>query len=133
LSVNPGRAGMLRFRFTWLTRRPMIVIYDPKAASWTFQDLLPGVGNDPVIRAELEALVDAHAGTSVPASRRIDAKRIRVGHRLRAGHLSLSLTVRGSHHRYAVQRGLNLVNQLFLHLQAYYPEYLVERFGFSSE
>ena len=133
LSIDHGRAGALRFKFTWLTRRPTIVTYDPKTGSFAFQDLLPAVGKDPRLLTELKALVDTHATASVPPSRRIDARRVRVRSRLRAGHLSLSLTVCGSHHRYAVQRGLNLVNQLFLHLHAYYPEYLVERFGFSSE
>jgi hypothetical protein len=69
----------------------------------------------------------------VAPSRRIDARRARVSFSVRAGRLSLSLRVRGENRPYAVQRGLNLVNQLFLHLQAYYPEYLVEHFGFSPE
>jgi len=47
--------------------------------------------------------------------------------------MTLSLQVRGRHHEYAVQRGLNLINQLFLLLQASYPEYLIEQFGFSAE
>jgi len=38
-----------------------------------------------------------------------------------------------SHHAYAVQRGLNLVNQLFLFLQERYPEYLIEHFGLPAE
>ena len=45
----------------------------------------------------------------------------------------MTLRVRAHHGEYAVQRGLNLVNQLVLLLQASYPEYLVECFGFRSE
>ena len=133
LSGNQGRGRSSEFRFTWLTRRPMTVSYDPKYAALTFQDLFPGLHQDPKLVSELRAIVHAHTGASVPASRRIDARRARIRCTLRAGRLSLSLLVRGTNHQYAVQRGLNLVNQLFLHLQAYYPEYLVEQFGFSSE
>ena len=133
LSVHPGRGRSSEFRFAWLTRHPMTVSYDPKSAALAFRDLLPGLDQDPKLVAALRAIVQAHTGASVPASRRIDARRTRVRCALRAGRLSLSLLVRGTNHQYAIQRGLNLVNQLFLHLQAYYPEYLVEQFGFSSE
>src|SRR6185436_12510632 len=112
---------------------PMIVTYDPKTATVTFKDLLPGVDAHPGLVSELKSIVDEHMGRAVPPARRIDARRIRVQCRIRKGHLSLLLVVRGTHQTYAVQRGLNLVHQLFLHLRAYYPEYLVEQFGFSSE
>ncbi len=113
--------------------QPMIVTYHPKTAALTFQDLLPGVGRDPSLVSALKALVDEHGGASVPLARRIDPRRVGVRCRVRAGNLSLAFSVKGSNHLYAVQRGLNLVNLLFLHLQSYYPEYLVAQFGFSSE
>jgi hypothetical protein len=133
LSTSGGRAGRLEFSIVWLTRHPMIVTYDPKTAVLTFKNLLPGVDADSGLVSELKAIVDEHIGSALPPARRIDARRTRVLCRVRQRNLSLLMSVRGTHHAYAVQRGLNLVHRLFLHLQAYYPEYLVEQFGFSSE
>jgi hypothetical protein len=133
LSVNAGRGGRQIFSFTWLTRRPMALTFEPKSGALVFKDLLPGVGANRTLVSDLKAIVDDHSGRAVPAHRRIDARRMRAACSVRGGHLTLSLQVRGAHHEYAVQRGLNLINQLFLLLQASYPEYLVEQFGFSAE
>jgi hypothetical protein len=133
LSVTAGRGGRQAFSFTWLTRRPTALTFDPKTGALVFKDLLPAVGANRGLVSELKAVVDEHSGRAVPAHRRIDARRLRAACSVRRGNLTLSLHVRGAHHEYAVQRGLNLVNQLFLALQASYPEYLVEQFGFSAE
>jgi|RhiMethySRZTD1v2_1073278.scaffolds.fasta_scaffold06035_4 hypothetical protein len=133
LSVTAGRGGRQNFSFTWLTRRPMSLTFEPKRGALVFKDLLPGVGANRALVSDLKAIVDDHAGSGVPAHRRLDARRLRAACAVRGGHLTLSLQVRGQHHEYAVQRGLNLVNQLFLLLQASYPEYLIEQFGFSAE
>jgi hypothetical protein len=133
LSVAAGRGGRQIFSFTWLTRRPMALTFEPKTGALVFKDLLPEVGANRALVSDLRAIVDDHAGRAVPPHRRFDARRLRAACSVRGGHLTLSLHVRGSHHEYAVQRGLNLINQLFLLLQASYPEYLVEQFGFSQD
>jgi hypothetical protein len=133
LSVNAGRGGRQTFSFTWLTRRPMALTFEPKSGALVFKNLLPGVGANRALVADLKAVVDDHTRRGVPAHRRIDARRLRAACSVRGGHLTLSLQVRGAHHEYAVQRALNLINQLFLLLQASYPEYLIEQFGFSAE
>jgi hypothetical protein len=132
-SMRPERGGRRDFRFTWLTRQPTVISYDRKAHALTFRRLLPAAGSYPGLSGELKRVVDEHKGPAVPQHRRIDARRVRLGCALRRGDFSLTLAVRGPHHAYAVQRGLNLVNQIFLLLQASYPEYLIECFGFSSE
>ena len=132
-SALPPQRGRRQCRFTWLTRQPMTITYEPRARLLAFPDLLPGVGNHPDLVAELKATVADHRSSAVPTHRRIDARRASVAGSMRRGALSLTLRVRGHNDEYAVQRGLNLVNQLFLLLQAKYPEYLVEWFGFSSD
>jgi hypothetical protein len=132
-SMRPGQGGRRDFRFTWLTREPTVISYDRTAHALIFKRLLPAAGSYPGLSGELKRVVDEHQGRAVPQHRRIDARRVRLRCALRRGDFSLTLTVRGSHHAYAVQRGLNLVNQIFLLLQANYPEYLIECFGFSSE
>jgi hypothetical protein len=132
-SLRTGPGGRQDFSFTWLTPRPMALTFEPATGVLLFKQLLPGVGPNPALVSELKSIVSEHGGRAVPAHRRIDARRMRADCSVRGGHLTLRLKVRGRQHEYAVQRGLNLVNQLFLLLQASYPEYLVEHFGLSSE
>ncbi len=132
-SVRTGRGGRLDFSFTWLTRRPTLLTYEPKTGVLSFRHLLPGVGVDRVLMSELKTIVAEHMSAAVPRHRRIDARRTRAECSVRNGHLTLTLKMRGAHHAYAAQRGLNLVNQLFLFLQDSYPEYLIEHFGLPAE
>ena len=132
-SMLAGRGGRRDFRFTWLTRQPTMISYDRKTHALTFSRLLPAAGSCPGLSGELKRLVGEHQGTAVPRHRRIDVRRVRVGCAIRRGDFSLTLAIRGPHHAYAVQRGLDLVNQIFLLLRSSYPEYLIERFGFPSE
>ncbi|MBZ5559980.1 MAG: hypothetical protein LAO77_22190 [Acidobacteriia bacterium] len=132
-SARPARNGRHDFRFTWLTRQPMTITYDPKSRRLSFRNLLPRVGRYPGLRARLKHVLDEHTTRAVPAHRRIDGRRARVTGSIRRGAFSIALHVRGPHEAYAVQRSLNLVNQLFLLLHANYPEYLIECFGFRPE
>ncbi|MBI3402194.1 MAG: hypothetical protein HY048_12305 [Acidobacteria bacterium] len=132
-SILPDRNGRRHFRFTWLTRQPITITYHAKSHRLDFRSLLPGVGRYPGLGARLKDMLDDHTTGAVPAHRRIDRRRARVTCAIRRGAFSLALDVRGRHEAYAVQRGLNLVNQLFLLLHADYPEYLVECFGFRPE
>ena len=133
LSTSEAKNGRREFRFLWLTREPMHVTYDPVGSSLTFTHLFPNAVSVLGMAAGLKGVVTEHQSARVPKHRRIDSKRARVRTAVRQGHLSLSVVVRGSHHAYAVQTALNLVNRLFLHLQGHFPEYLVQRFGFSEE
>jgi hypothetical protein len=132
-SVRPERGGRRRFRFTWLTPRPMSVTYEPASGQLAFRNLLPGVGKYPGLVAGLRRVLDEYRDPAAPAHRRIDARRARLTSSTRGGSFSMALQIRDGHSEYAVCRGLNLVNELFLLLQANYPEYLVECFGFRSE
>jgi hypothetical protein len=132
-STRPPRNGRHDFRFTWLTRQPMTITYEPKSRRLSFRNLLPRVRRFPGLLAQLKHVLDEHATRAVPAHRRIDGRRARVTGSTRRGAFSIALQVRGPHEAYAVQRSLNLVNQLFLVLHASYPEYLIECFGFRPE
>ncbi len=132
-SSHARARGREEFAFTWLTRAPMRLSYDARSSRLRFIDLWPRVGCYPGLAADLKRAVHEHQSAAVPEHRRIDGRRVRLASALRDGSFSLVLTVRGAHQAYAVQRGLNLVNQLFLLLQANYPEYLIECFGFSAE
>jgi len=83
--------------------------------------------------AQLRSLVIARASRTQTAHKRLDARRARTSCAVRDGALSLAVVIRGANGEYAVRHALNLVNDLFLLLQEHYPEYLVERFGLSTE
>lgn len=131
--VDGGAGGRTDYFFTWLTRTPMRLRYDPLRHQLRFVDLLPRVSSYPGLPEDLRRLVLEHQSRAVPEHRRIDGRRVKLATAVRAGNFSLTLSVRGAHAAYAVQRGVNLVNQLFLLLQARYPEYLIQCFGFSQE
>jgi len=133
LSAADRPNGRREFRFLWLTRTPMRVAYDPRTSTITFARLVPGASSVPSLVAGVKAVVREHLADGVPRHRRVDTRKALVRCAVRGGDLSLSFAVRGAHHAYAVQAGLNLVNRLFLHLQAYYPGYLIQHFGFSEE
>ena len=81
----------------------------------------------------LDAIIRDCTSQRQPAHKRLDARRVRVAGTIRRGNWWLVVTVRGRNHGYAVQRALNLVNDLFLFLHESHPEYLIERFGLSPE
>lgn len=125
--------GRWIFRFLWLSRQTMALTYDPRTAVLSFAKLFPGVDPKSALLEELKTIVDKRTTRAVPEHKRIDGRRVRLSFTVRQGAASLTLGIRGRHHAYAVQRALNLVNDLFLALHASYPDYLIDQFGFSSE
>jgi hypothetical protein len=81
----------------------------------------------------LDALVDSRTSRRQPAHKRIDGRRASLSRRLRDGNWSLVVTIRGANGGYAVQRALNVINELFVLLHESYPDYLIERFGLPPE
>ena len=131
-SVTQER-GRRVFRFTWLSRQTMTLTYDPRTAMLSFAKLFPGIDSKSALLDELKTIVQERTTRAVPEHKRIDGRRVTLGVTVRNGAASLTVGVRGAHHAYAVQRALNLVNDLFLALHASYPDYLIEQFGVSSE
>lgn len=133
LSERKRRDGVREFRFTWLTREPIVLRYDSRRRSLTFKDLLPGVARASPLLADVQALVESRTSQALPAHRRIDARRVVVACAHRRGAVSVVLSLKGPHRVYAVQKGVNLVHEIFVTLQASYPEYLWEVFGLPAE
>jgi hypothetical protein len=132
-SVGRTRGGADEYRFTWLTREPMMIRFDSVARTLSFRDLLPGVTRGSAVMADVEALIDSRRSASVPAHRRIDRQRADVGCVCQRRRLSIDVRFRGGQEAYAVQRGVNLVNEIFVLLQASHPEYLWDAFGLPAE
>jgi hypothetical protein len=129
-NATPVARGRVEYEFLWLTRRPMRAVFDSRASTLAFPALLPSLPADAA--REVKALV-SRSGRAVPAHKRIDARKARVAGAMRGGAFSLTVTVKGDNHAYAASRALNLINELFVELQASHPAYLIETFGFSTE
>jgi hypothetical protein len=127
------RGGKQAFRFTWLTREPMTMIWDQAEGTLTFDELLPDVARASPLLAEVQELVGSRSSRSLPEHRRIDPRRARAECTWRRGTVSVVLHVRGRHQAYAVRKGVNLVNEIFTLLHASYPDYLWEAFGLPAE
>ena len=129
----PGPRGGVEYQFTWLLRRPMRAVFEPRRNALTFAALFPGAGGSKKMTLGLRSLVASRGRKDQPTHKRIDARRALVSSALRRGDLSLAIKIRGANHDYAVRRVLNLINELFLSLHDEYPDYLIERFGLSTE
>jgi len=129
--ATPAPRGRVEYQFLWLTRKPMSATFDARRRVLSFTTLFPGI--EPATAAQLRSLVASRTTRDQPSHKRLDARRARLASAVRKGDFSLSIEIRGNNHNYAVQRALNLVNELFLELQERHPDYLIERFGFSTE
>jgi len=131
--ATPAARGRVDYEFLWLPGRPMRARFDAGRSVLAFPSLLPGVDPGSPMAAGLDALVRARTGRGQPAHKRVDGRRARLSGATKKGDWSLAVHVRGANHEYAVQRALNVINELFLLLHESYPDYLVERFGLSPE
>jgi hypothetical protein len=131
--ATPGSRGRVVYQFLWLLRRPMHAVFDTRRGALTFPALLPGVDGSSELASRLKAIVATRSKREQPAHKRLDARRARVSCAVRNGDWSLAVQIRGANHAYAVRNMLNLINELFLSLREKDPDYLIERFGMSSE
>lgn len=129
-SATPAARGRVEYELLWLTRRPIRAVFNSRASTLAFPALLPSLPADAA--QEVKAIV-SRRGRGLPVHKRIDARKARVAGAMRGGAFSLTVTVKGDNHAYAASHVLNLINELFLALQASHPAYLIEKFGFSSE
>ena len=134
LAEQPARGGRHRFSFRWLAPTPFILVYDPAAGTLIFRDLLPNVGSRShrwparsagSFRAAPLRTCRRTGGLIRPAPA-CDA-------RVRRGALTVELVAKPAHHGYGVNRAINLVHELFVHLHTYHPEYMWENFDASQE
>ena len=130
---QPARGGRRRFTFLWLAPAPFTLLYQPATGDLVFRDLLPNVPGRSRFAADLRRFVRGRAQTGLPEHRRIDPERARVGCSIRRGSLSVEIVAQPGHHGYGVNRAVNLVHEIFMHLQVRYPEYLWENFDAPQE
>jgi hypothetical protein len=122
-----------QFEFVWLIRHRMELIVDTTKHVLRFKQLLPGVPATSALYGELKNFIKQRHDRELPNHRRIDLKRAEVSCSNRGGYVSISLKVKNNQYAYGVNRIVNLVHELFLHLRDAHPEYLVENFDVPQE
>jgi hypothetical protein len=121
------------FKFVWLIRHEMELSVDTAKHVLRFKQLLPGIPVGSTMYAELKNFIQQRHDRELPEHRRIDRRRAEVSCANRGGFVSISLKVKNNQYAYGVNRIVNLVHELFLHLGEAYPEYLVEHFDVPQE
>ena len=122
-----------QFKFVWLLQHPMELQLDAAKQELRFKLLLPGLPARSAWYAELKQFTEQRHERALPEHRRVDRRRAEVACSNRSGFVSLTLTVKKNQYEYGVNRLVNLVHELFLHLREHHPEYLVENFNVPQE
>ena len=127
-------AGRYEFTFRWLAPSPFTLSYDPASGTLAFRDLLPNVPARSACRGRVAPVRQgAVPSADLPAHRRVDPERAGVRCFVRRSALSLEVVAREHHHGYGVNRAVNLVHEIFMHLHTYFPEYMWENFDAPQE
>ena len=130
---QPARGGKRRFTFLWLAPSPFTLTYDPATGTLAFRDLLPNVPARSPLAGALRRFIRDRASATLPPHRRVDPARASVSCAIRRGSLSVQVVAQPGHHGYAVNRAVNLVHEVFMHLHVRYPEYMWENFDAPQE
>ena len=121
------------FSFVWLIQHKMELNVDTTKAVLRFKGLLPNVPLKSVMYSELKSFIAQRHDSELPDHRRIDRRRAEVTCSNRGGFISVSLKVKKNEYSYGVNRIVNLVHELFVHLRDAYPDYLMENFDVPQE
>jgi hypothetical protein len=98
-----------------------------------FKRILPGITAGSPLHAEINEFLRRRHGDDLPDHRRIDTRRAAARCTIWQGAVTISLEVKNGDYAYGVNRIVNLVHELFVHLRSAWPEYLVEKLGVPEE
>jgi hypothetical protein len=121
---RPGWRNRRVFRFSWLARRPYDLQYEPESGTFEFLNALPNVPARTPLSRSLKEFVERRSDPSLPPHRRIDPDRAQVSAFIREGDMRLKVVADPGHHGYAATRAVNLMHEVYVHLQSHHPEYL---------
>lgn len=121
------------FSFVWLIHHQMELVVDVTRGVLQFKRLLPGIPAKSALYSELKEFIQDRHNPTLPEHRRVDPRRAALTCANRGGFITLSLKVKNKQYAYGVNRVVNVVHELFLHLRSAHPDYLVENFDVPQE
>lgn len=122
-----------QYRFVWGVYGEIELIVDTDRGILRFRRMLPNLPARSELYDELRSFVAARHDRALPEHRRIDRRRAEASCSTRQGSFSLQLKVNRNDYAYAVNRSINLVHELFVHLKDVHPGYLAENFDVPEE
>jgi hypothetical protein len=125
--------GRRTFTFLWLTRRPVELSYDSGRGVLRFKDLLPNIPSNSAMYSELKDFLKQYHKDDLPGHRLVDRNRARVMFANRGGNVSIALQVKDKGYRYGLNKLINLVHEVFVHLHYSYADYMCENFDVPQE
>jgi hypothetical protein len=128
---SSGKAAA--FKFIWLVGHEMELDVDVRKHVLRFKHLLPAMPAHSPLYAELKDFLRMRHDEQLPDHRRIDSRRAEARPLNRRGLVSISLRVKKNHYAYGVNRIVNLIHELFVHMRDAWPDYLVEHFDVAEE
>ncbi|HEY7547746.1 MAG TPA: hypothetical protein VID27_22805 [Blastocatellia bacterium] len=121
------------FSFVWLTPHPVEFVFDAAKRELRFKNLLPNVAARSAMYQDLKNFLQHRQDEELPLHRRIDPNRAEIVCVNRGGKVSLALKVKNNQWAYGVNKAVNLVHEVFVHLREREAEYLTENFNVSDE
>jgi hypothetical protein len=128
---SESRSG--HFHFVWVLNHQMELIVDTAKGVLRFRQILPGVAANSAFYAELKDYLQERHNRELPEHRRVDRRRAEVSCATRNGWVTISLKVKNNQYAYGVNKIVNLIHELFVHLRDKHPDYLVENFDVPQE
>jgi hypothetical protein len=121
------------FRFEWLTKKPLLFCVDTEKGVLKFKNILPNLPRGSPMYVELRRFLSERSTSDVPTHRRIDPKRAELTCVNRNGNVSISIQVKRNQFAYGVNRIVNVVHEIFVHLNDSYADYMWENFDLPQE
>jgi len=132
-SETVARGGVHSFGFTWLVTHPLELNVDTKSGILKFKDLLPNVPGNSPLHSDLKRFLRERTIGALPKHRRIDKSRAELLCRNNAGKITIALKVRNNQYRYGLNKIVNLVHELFVHLNDAHVDYMRDSFDAPQE
>ncbi|MEK6410886.1 MAG: hypothetical protein AABN34_28510 [Acidobacteriota bacterium] len=121
------------FRFVWLGSRLLDFSLDARKGVLKFNNLLPNVPSNSILYGDLKHLLKSRSDHSIPKHRRVDPRCAEVSCTNRGGNVSIALRVKNNQYAYGLNKLVNLVHEIFVHLNDSDPDYMSENFDAPRE
>jgi hypothetical protein len=131
--VVTSKSGKAQFDFGWLYGQPFALTCDVSHQRLTLTELLPGVVPNSMMYRELKAFLKGLASADRPEHRRVDPGLAQIAPRIRAGVVSLELTLVGQDYEYGTRKLINAAHELFLFLNENWADYMSQSFQLNME
>ena len=119
------------FRMVWHHDRPFELVFDARARTPVFPEVLPAVAPDSAMYRALRRFIESRHSEELPAHRRVDPARASLRFANRRWSVSVRISIWDQDFEYATRKLVPTVHEIFLVFlnEESYSEYMVEHPG----